>query len=187
MLTFSLFGNVAFSELNCGNVQVVQVTNLKGGAIFQLKGGIFVRFCCKYPCAYRVCVPGQRWRDGSVISPWALAFLPSFWACVMLKVRNYCFCFESIWSFVWGCRLLIGQICPQDVLRSSVQHYCSYSSYVFLGFIRLFFWFLPHPADPTQPGLPRQWTTASTPGPSPARSACRLAKGVHTAPKRWEG
>lgn len=42
------------------------------------------------------------------------------------------------------------------------------------------------PADPTQPALPQQQTTASIPGPSHARSACRLEKGVHTAMKRWE-
>lgn len=77
---------------------------------------------------------------------------------------------------------------PSRCSLMSVQYYRSYSSYVFLGFICLFFWYPlpPHPADPTQPALPRQWTTASIPGPNPARSACRLEKGVHTALKRWE-
>lgn len=77
---------------------------------------------------------------------------------------------------------------PSRCPLATVQHYRSYSHYVFLGFICLSLLIpappLPPPADPTQPALPQQQTTASIPGPSPARIACRLEKGVHTAMKR---
>lgn len=103
----------------------------------------------------------------------------------MLKVSNYCLYFENmgVWGLEWGCPLLTGEICAQDVLWhlfsiTGANTMFSWDSFAFL------FWFPP--ADPTQPALPQQQTTASIPGPSPARSACRLEKGVHTAVKRWE-